>query len=1109
MASSRRTRRRQQKSLHRHQLRLEGLEKRSMLTASSTLEDSSLLTVGDNALLQDEQTAYVSTSDTEAVADVTLGASNLSAEVPGRIYVSDEVRIFYYPPSNSGTLQIIELDYKGVSYSTWTHVGVNDFGELWPTGPWAFDFDFNSLPQDRSYDFRLCPIYDAGRGICSHFTWPVVNSPASIASVTSPAAGAYLTDDVLSFDIAFDEIVYVAGTPQISLDIGGQVVLAPYVGGSGTSTLHFQYFIQDGDLDENGISISSPVLLNGGLIRGASGRDAILTFTPPDTTGVLINRTEPTVTITYEYGHTSIAGEVIEFTATFPQAVTVDTVAGNPSIVINVGPTVRRAEYHQGSGSNDLIFWYVVQSGDEDTDGLTLPEAAISLNGGVIKDFAGNLVPLTFTHPDASGLLVDGVAPSAIITATPPAVNIGRSSTLNFTLSENSYNFRFSDLNTTSGRFDPLSFSGSGSNYTVEFIPDAGFDGVVTISINAGAFTDVAGNPNTDLVTLAITVSTTAPNNRPVLTPSITIQTQLEPVAEDAGVPVGAVGTLVSSLIDSGGARNNFSDVDGDLPGIAITNLNLQGGSFWFSSDNGFTWHSLTRIENDSPLLLKADALTRVYFKPPSNYNGVISDLITFKAWDRHADWLQIGSTLFGKEQGDRFGSVTISDDGETLVVVAPGAVGELSNDNPYVQVYRWNPEHNDWYKLGNDLSGYRAVISDNGSTIAVVSDYLPDALLTDLRGQVIVYRWVNDNWTPLGAPIRGSAFASHTFGYTLSLSGSGDIVAIGDAYSDEAGQDAGHASVYHWSPESLSWNQKGTDINGAAAVDHLGHVDLSDDGLTLIVGARLNDTTGRDAGHARVYSWDESLADWLKMRYDLHGSAAHDSFGHVVSISSDGTNSFGDGYVIAVGAKGNDGGGNNSGQTKIFGWNSMNYQWVQRGADIVGTTDDLSGWPVSLSDNGLRVAIGSMGAGHVRIYEWMNNVWTQIGSDIDQLSIDNFPVTSSSLSGDGTIVAVGARSHNSAGDNTGATKVFRWKHTDNSLSLNWNTASITITPGNRRPVLVPSITPQINPVAEDAGAPVGAVGTLVSSLIDSGGALNNFSDADGDLPGDCDSSAY
>ncbi|MEE2797136.1 MAG: hypothetical protein VYA49_07095, partial [Planctomycetota bacterium] len=62
----------------------------------------------------------------------------------------------------------------------------------------------------------------------------------------------------------------------------------------------------------------------------------------------------------------------------------------------------------------------------------------------------------------------------------------------------------------------------------------------------------------------------------PVLDPSAS--PALDVISEDAGVPVGAVGTLVSSFIDDGGVLNNYSDADGELPGIAITDVNLNGG---------------------------------------------------------------------------------------------------------------------------------------------------------------------------------------------------------------------------------------------------------------------------------------------------------------------------------------------------------------------------------------------------------------------------------------------------------------------------------------------------------------------------------------------------
>ena len=76
MASSRRTRRRrQQKSLHRHQLRLEGLEKRSMLTASDVSEESMFLTDADVTQSQNDQEVYVATTDQESITNAGLLAA--------------------------------------------------------------------------------------------------------------------------------------------------------------------------------------------------------------------------------------------------------------------------------------------------------------------------------------------------------------------------------------------------------------------------------------------------------------------------------------------------------------------------------------------------------------------------------------------------------------------------------------------------------------------------------------------------------------------------------------------------------------------------------------------------------------------------------------------------------------------------------------------------------------------------------------------------------------------------------------------------------------------------------------------------------------------------
>ena len=134
-----------------------------------------------------------------------------------------------------------------------------------------------------------------------------------------------------------------------------------------------------------------------------------------------------------------------------------------------------------------------------------------------------------------------------------------------------------------------------------------------------------------------VTVTINGTNDAPVL--SAAAAPTLAPVAEDAGAPSGAVGSLVSSLVDFNppvGGLNNVSDADsGALTGIAITATNSGNGTWWYSTNNGSAWTQVGAVSNTSALLLAADANARVYFQGNSNYNGSISDGITFRAWDQ------------------------------------------------------------------------------------------------------------------------------------------------------------------------------------------------------------------------------------------------------------------------------------------------------------------------------------------------------------------------------------------------------------------------------------------------------------------------------------------
>src|SRR5262249_58404321 len=79
---------------------------------------------------------------------------------------------------------------------------------------------------------------------------------------------------------------------------------------------------------------------------------------------------------------------------------------------------------------------------------------------------------------------------------------------------------------------------------------------------------------------------------------------------EDAGAPVGAVGTLVSSLVDftlPAGQVDNVTDVDtGALLGIAVTAADTTNGSWFYSINNGTNWIALGAVTNANARLLAA-----------------------------------------------------------------------------------------------------------------------------------------------------------------------------------------------------------------------------------------------------------------------------------------------------------------------------------------------------------------------------------------------------------------------------------------------------------------------------------------------------------------------
>ncbi|MBT8072003.1 MAG: FG-GAP repeat protein [Gammaproteobacteria bacterium] len=273
-----------------------------------------------------------------------------------------------------------------------------------------------------------------------------------------------------------------------------------------------------------------------------------------------------------------------------------------------------------------------------------------------------------------------------------------------------------------------------------------------------------------------------------------------------------------------------------------------------------------------------------------------------------------------------------------------------------------------------------------------------------------------------LGNDILGEA-AYDALGSSVSLSADGKRLATGAPGSDSTGFDAGQVLLYQWS--GTDWNRMGGDIGGETAYDQSGSsLSLSMDGERVAIGAPGNDGNGFDSGSVRVFEWTGT--DWTQLGGDIRGEAANDESGASVALSADGLR-------LAVGAPKNDGNGIDSGHVRIYEWSDGS--WEQLGDDIDGETfGDESGWSVALSSNGNLIAIGAMKndgggieAGHARVYQWSGSEWEQLGGDIDGEAIADESGSSVSLSSRGDYLAVGAHKNDGNGIDAGHVRIYQW----------------------------------------------------------------------------------
>ena len=456
----------------------------------------------------------------------------------------------------------------------------------------------------------------------------------------------------------------------------------------------------------------------------------------------------------------------------------------------------------------------------------------------------------------------------------------------------------------------PVNFSDDIVTYTADgAVLDALAVGQSTTDTFSYTVTDAQGATDT----ASVTVTINGVNDAPVLNAAAT--PLLGSVGEDAPAPVGAVGTLVSALVNLnpplGGGLDNVTDADnGAVTGIALTATNSAFGSWFYSTNGGGTWSAVGSVSNASALLLAADANTRVYFQPTTaNFNGTVTNAITFRAWDQSSG---VAGNKVDTSGGGGTSAFSTATDTANITVSAGNDAPLAANDILYV-TNSTTVTLSLAALLGNDtdIDGLALAIT---SFTAAAGQFTTNPTLngdgtfsftTNASGGTVAVPvdrtftyTISDNASPTAATATGTVtvkvIAVDTGGGnvdTINLSGVGtyqasylnskngaDILTDGASYSVLIGGDQGDTLNGNDGNDVLRGGAGGDTMNGGNGIDLLDFSDATN-GFTLAFssgsGSVSNGTTG--LGNDNNYTGMEGVIGSATGDDTLSGSGTAD----------------------------------------------------------------------------------------------------------------------------------------------------------------------------------------------------------------------------------------
>ena len=268
----------------------------------------------------------------------------------------------------------------------------------------------------------------------------------------------------------------------------------------------------------------------------------------------------------------------------------------------------------------------------------------------------------------------------------------------------------------------------------------------------------------------------------------------------------------------------------------------------------------------------------------------------------------------------------------------------------------------NDIDFTGSALPGKFACMSTDGYMVGI-GDFTDDT--------VVFNHWdwdplVND-WKQIGQKIQGATGSS--FGGALALSDDGLTVAIGAPTFNSTGL----VRVYEYKFHVNKWVQKGGDIIEGVEGDTIGEfVTISGDGSVVSCGA--SQPTGVKNPYIFTYKYTSSSSTWVK----IHEYAEPTSLGNSIEKKQFSCALNNDGSLVLVGSPMNN---YTTGAVFVYDTSDASLKFSVLGAAV----GNYLGESVNFSANARRIVIGDVGGACVKIYnqDEVTNDWNQLGNKI------------------------------------------------------------------------------------------------------------------------------